>query len=87
MTAAEAEAVARQAVDSPAMDGPARVRPVCRGVLYGLIGALAVQIAFGNDGREARRAGSVVDRLGLAGYLARGRFAGYGFGEARWRRT
>ncbi|TMR14353.1 DUF1206 domain-containing protein [Nonomuraea turkmeniaca] len=59
MTEAEAEAVARQAADSPAMDKLARVGLVCRGVLYALIGVLAVQIAFGGGGREADKNGAI----------------------------
>ncbi|MBE1583858.1 DUF1206 domain-containing protein [Nonomuraea angiospora] len=55
----EAEAKARQAADSPAMDKLARVGLVCRGVLYGLIGVLAVQIAFGDGGREADKNGAI----------------------------
>jgi hypothetical protein len=55
----EAEAVARRAADSPAMDKLARVGLACRGVLYGLIGVLAVQIAFGSGGREADKNGAI----------------------------
>jgi hypothetical protein len=55
----EAEVKARQAADSPAMDKLARVGLVCRGVLYGLIGVLAVQIAFGDGGRQADKSGAI----------------------------
>ncbi|MEU7860440.1 DUF1206 domain-containing protein [Nonomuraea sp. NPDC049141] len=55
----EAEAVARRAADSPAMDKLARVGLVCRGVLYGLIGVLAVQIAFGGGGQQADKNGAI----------------------------
>jgi hypothetical protein len=55
----EAEAVARRAADSPAMDKLARVGLVCRGVLYGLIGVLAIQIAFGDGGHEADKNGAI----------------------------
>ncbi|MEV4019237.1 DUF1206 domain-containing protein [Nonomuraea angiospora] len=55
----EAEVKARQAADSPAMDKLARVGLVCRGVLYGLIGVLAVQIAFEGGGREADKSGAI----------------------------
>ncbi|MEV4163232.1 DUF1206 domain-containing protein [Nonomuraea dietziae] len=55
----EAEAMARRAADSPAMDKLARVGLVCRGVLYGLIGVLALQIAFGEGGREADKNGAI----------------------------
>jgi hypothetical protein len=55
----EAEAVARRAADSPAMQRLAKVGLVCRGVLYGLIGVLALQIAFGGGGREADKNGAI----------------------------
>jgi hypothetical protein len=55
----EAEAVARKAAGSPAMDKLARIGLVCRGVMYGLIGVLAVQVAFGSGGREADRNGAI----------------------------
>lgn len=55
----EAEAVARRAADSPAMDKLARVGLACRGVLYGLIGVLALQIAFGGGGKEADKNGAI----------------------------
>ncbi|MFC4123117.1 DUF1206 domain-containing protein [Nonomuraea zeae] len=55
----EAETVARRAADSPAMDKLARVGLVCRGLLYGLIGVLAIQIAFGGGGREADKNGAI----------------------------
>ncbi|WP_344842395.1 DUF1206 domain-containing protein [Nonomuraea dietziae] len=51
----EAEAMARRAADSPAMDKLARVGLVCRGVLYGLIGVLALQIAFGEVAAGGRQ--------------------------------
>ncbi|HEX4813432.1 MAG TPA: DUF1206 domain-containing protein [Nonomuraea sp.] len=55
----EAEAVARQAAKSPAVEKLARVGLVCRGVLYGLIGMLAVQIALGGGGRQADKSGAI----------------------------
>ncbi|MGW0808701.1 DUF1206 domain-containing protein [Nonomuraea sp. NPDC002799] len=55
----EAETVARRAANSPAMDRLARVGLVCRGVLYGLIGVLALQIAFGGGGKEADKNGAI----------------------------
>jgi hypothetical protein len=41
------------------MDKLARVGLVCRGVLYGLIGVLAVQIALGDGGQEADKNGAI----------------------------
>jgi amino acid transporter len=41
------------------MDRLARIGLVCRGVLYGLIGVLAVQIAFGDGGRQADKNGAI----------------------------
>ncbi|MCK2219368.1 DUF1206 domain-containing protein [Actinomadura sp. ATCC 31491] len=56
----ETEAMARRATDSPAMDRLTRVGLVCRAVLYGLIGVLAIQIAFsGNGGRQADKNGAI----------------------------
>jgi Domain of Unknown Function (DUF1206) len=55
----EAEAVARRAANSPTMDKLARIGLVCRGVLYGLIGVLAIQIAFGGGGRQADKSGAI----------------------------
>ncbi|WP_327087909.1 DUF1206 domain-containing protein [Nonomuraea sp. NBC_01738] len=50
---------ARQAADSPVLDRLARVGFACRGVLYALIGVLAVQIALGRGGREADKGGAI----------------------------
>ncbi|MFD1935057.1 DUF1206 domain-containing protein [Nonomuraea mangrovi] len=55
----EAEVVARRAADSPAINKLARVGLVCRGVLYGLIGVLALQIAFGGGEAEADKGGAM----------------------------
>ncbi|SDK83137.1 DUF1206 domain-containing protein [Nonomuraea jiangxiensis] len=55
----EVEVAARRAAKSPAMDRLARVGLVCRGVLYGLIGVLAVQIAFGTNEHEADKSGAI----------------------------
>ncbi|MFI6325571.1 DUF1206 domain-containing protein [Nonomuraea sp. NPDC050556] len=55
----KAEGAARRAANSQTMDRLARVGLVCRGVLYGLIGVLAVQIAFGGGGRQADRSGAI----------------------------
>jgi hypothetical protein len=50
---------ARQAKNSTAMAGAARWGFAARGVIYLLVGALAVQIAFGEGGREADRSGAL----------------------------
>lgn len=55
----EAQAAARRATNSQAMDRLARVGLVCRSVLYALIGVLAVQIAFGRDGEQADKSGAI----------------------------
>ncbi|MFG1945980.1 DUF1206 domain-containing protein [Nonomuraea sp. NPDC048826] len=54
-----AEAAARRAADSPALDRLARIGLACRGVLYGLIGVLAIQIAMGSGGEEADKGGAI----------------------------
>ncbi|GAA5037068.1 hypothetical protein HNP84_003049 [Thermocatellispora tengchongensis] len=55
----QARAAARRAADSTAMDRLARVGLACRGVLYTLIGVLALQIAFGDGGKEADKGGAI----------------------------
>lgn len=55
----EAQATARRAANSRTMDRITRFGLICRGLLYGLIGVLAVQIAFGDGGREADKSGAV----------------------------
>lgn len=54
-----AQATARKAADHPALDRMARVGLACRGVLYALIGILAIQIAFGGGGEEANKGGAI----------------------------
>ncbi|WP_214410420.1 DUF1206 domain-containing protein [Sphaerisporangium fuscum] len=54
-----ARGVARQATRSRAFDRLARFGMACRGVLYALIGILALQIAFGGSGKEADKTGAV----------------------------
>ncbi|MFD9941346.1 DUF1206 domain-containing protein [Nonomuraea sp. NPDC059023] len=61
----QAESAARQAADSPAMVRLARIGLACRGVLYGLIGVLAVQIALGDGEREADKNGAIGMLAGL----------------------
>ncbi|MEV6151707.1 DUF1206 domain-containing protein [Nonomuraea sp. NPDC052129] len=65
MTATEkagrhARAAARKAAAHPALNRLARVGLACRGVLYALIGVVAVRIALGEGGgREADKAGAI----------------------------
>ncbi|MCX2967881.1 MULTISPECIES: DUF1206 domain-containing protein [Streptomyces] len=51
--------VARQAAHSSAMDAAARWGLAARGVLYVLIGLLALQIAFGDGAAQADQAGAI----------------------------
>ncbi|NRQ31140.1 DUF1206 domain-containing protein [Nonomuraea sp. NN258] len=55
----EAKGAAERAADSPALDRLARLGLACRGVLYALIGVLAVQIALGGGGEQADKAGAI----------------------------
>lgn len=61
MNSAQMEGAARRAADSQTLDRLARVGMGCRGVLYGLIGFLALQIAFGggSGGKEADKTGAI----------------------------
>lgn len=52
---------ARQAANSSAMDAAARWGFVARGVIYLLIGALALRVAFGGGGRQADRGGALAE--------------------------
>jgi len=58
---AHMEGAARKAANSQTLDRLARVGIACRGVLYGLIGFLALQIAFGggSGGKEADNSGAI----------------------------
>ena len=49
----------RQAANSPVMSGLARAGLAARGVMYGLIGIIAVQIALGTTHQQADRNGAV----------------------------
>ncbi|MCG5216227.1 DUF1206 domain-containing protein [Streptosporangium sp. KLBMP 9127] len=56
----QARATAHQAANSQALDRLARLGLACRGVLYALIGVLALQIAFGDGGgQEADKGGAI----------------------------
>ncbi|MET7299452.1 DUF1206 domain-containing protein [Embleya sp. NPDC005575] len=54
-----AKAAGRQAADSKVMVGLARAGLAARGLLYILVGVIAVQIAFGDKNQEADRGGAV----------------------------
>jgi hypothetical protein len=49
----------RKAADSPAMRLLARAGLAARGVMYAIIGWIAVQVAFGHSGRQADRTGAL----------------------------
>jgi hypothetical protein len=49
----------RQAARGRFMSGLARAGLVARGVMYGLIGIIAVQIALGNSHQQADRSGAL----------------------------
>jgi hypothetical protein len=55
----QARGTARQATNSRTFDRLARFGMACRGVLYAVIGILALQIAFGGGGKEADKTGAV----------------------------
>jgi hypothetical protein len=59
MSAASATANARQAANSSGMDRLARLGLVSRGVIYLVIGVLAVLLAFGNKGGETDQRGAI----------------------------
>lgn len=56
---ARARGAGRRAANSSAMSGLARAGFVARGVMYGLIGIIAVTIAFGHSHQQADRSGAV----------------------------
>ncbi|MFG1874394.1 DUF1206 domain-containing protein [Sphaerisporangium sp. NPDC049003] len=55
----QARGAARQATNSRTFERLTRFGMACRGVLYALIGILALQIAFGGGGKEADKTGAV----------------------------
>ncbi|MFC4534822.1 DUF1206 domain-containing protein [Sphaerisporangium dianthi] len=55
----QARGAARQATNSRTFERLARFGMACRGVLYALVGILALQIAFGGGGEEADKTGAV----------------------------
>ncbi|WP_113703646.1 DUF1206 domain-containing protein [Nonomuraea lactucae] len=61
----QAKAAARRAARHPALARLTRVGLACRGVLYALIGVLAVQIAVGGGGGQADKGGAISTVAGL----------------------
>ncbi|GGS49875.1 hypothetical protein GCM10010156_05720 [Planobispora rosea] len=61
MNASQVEGAARRAANSQTLDRLARLGLACRGVMYGVIGFLALQIALGrgSGGREADKTGAI----------------------------
>ncbi|MFD0891770.1 DUF1206 domain-containing protein, partial [Streptosporangium algeriense] len=61
MNSAQVEGAARRAANSRTLERTTRLGLACRGVLYGLIGFLALRIAFGggSGGKEADKTGAV----------------------------
>jgi len=49
----------RRAADSPVMRGLARIGLAARGVMYVIVGWLAIRIAFGNSSQQADRSGAL----------------------------
>lgn len=64
-TAQEARTATRRATSSRPMEVLTRVGLACRGVLYALIGIVAVQIAFGDASQEADKSGAISTLAGL----------------------
>ncbi len=52
---------ARRAANGRTAEGAARAGLAARGVIYLLVGVLALQIAFGNGGRQADRSGALAE--------------------------
>ena len=92
--AREAKFAGRRAANSRYVDWLARAVLAARGIIYALIGILAIEIAFGNSGHRADQSGAVrvvastpVGTLLL--WLLVGGFIGmalWRLAEARWRR-
>ncbi len=57
--AKRAKSAGREAAQSTTLQLAGRLGLVCRGVLYGLIGFLALQVAFGRSGEEADSTGAL----------------------------
>ncbi|OKK15616.1 hypothetical protein AMK16_27290 [Streptomyces sp. CB00455] len=56
---AQAKPLGQRVADSGVMEVSSRVGLCARGVIYVLVGLLAVRIGFGGDGKEADRSGAV----------------------------
>ena len=57
--AKEAKSAGRRAANSHYVDWLARAGLTARGIIYALIGILAIEIAFGNSGHRADQSGAV----------------------------
>ncbi|MEV6653223.1 DUF1206 domain-containing protein [Streptomyces sp. NPDC051219] len=55
---------ARRAANSSAMEAAARLGFIARGLIYLLVGLLALQIAFGQGGKEADKGGALTEISG-----------------------
>ncbi|MGW2149458.1 DUF1206 domain-containing protein [Nonomuraea bangladeshensis] len=55
----EVRGAARRAARHPVMDVATRIGLACRGVLYALVGAVAVQVGLGERSKEADKAGAI----------------------------
>ncbi len=96
----DAKTAARQAANSKSLEWLARLGLISRGVVYLLIGALALQIAFGESGSQADQGGAVraiaskpfgeallwILAFGFAG-LALWRFSEAAFGNGKGERA
>src|SRR6478736_10421312 len=85
-TAARASGTARRASDSPAARALARAGLTARGVLYILIGLVAILVAFGQPSQEADQQGALQLLAGQPYGLVALWLLGIGFaGYALWR--
>ncbi len=90
---AQAEGTAHQAANSGAMNMAARLGFLAKGLVYGLIGLLAIQVAFGDSERTDQKGalqtiadkpgGSIVLWLMVLGFAA---YAVWRLSEAAWGR-
>ena len=90
---AQAEGTAHQAANSGAMNMAARLGFLAKGLVYALIGLLAIQVAFGDSERTDQKGalqtiadkpgGSIVLWLMVVGFAA---YAVWRFSEAAWGR-
>jgi len=90
---AQAEGTAQQAANSGAMNMAARLGFLAKGLVYALIGLLAIQVAFGDSERTDQKGalqtiadkpgGAIVLWLMVIGFVA---YAVWRFSEAAWGR-